>query len=108
MLPSHIRNEVRKIYEPFTLEEISDKVAELLLPADTEWKGKVQIIYQSLEGLRKSILSSRGDWYFSGEYPTSGGYKVLNTSYLKWYEGDDVTQLLNKWKNKFKRSKLYL
>jgi amidophosphoribosyltransferase len=89
LLPAQIHNEVKRIYELFTLKEISDKVGQLIVSSDIEWKGTVQVVYQPLEGLKKAIPDSRGDWYFSGEYPTSGGYKVLNNSYLKWYEGDN-------------------
>ncbi len=87
--PSQLNNELKVIYDRFTLEEISNKVAELVNPSDLHWDGSLQVIYQSLEGLRKAIPRFSGDWYFSGNYPTPGGYKVLNDSFLKWYEGGD-------------------
>jgi amidophosphoribosyltransferase len=86
---SAILNSVKKIYERFSLNDLSHKVAQLLSPSDTEWKGSIEIIYQTLDGLKKAMPHARGDWYFSGDYPTPGGYRVLNNSYLKWFEGDD-------------------
>ncbi len=85
--PSQMRNEVKRIYEPFTCEEISNKVAELITPA--EWKGSIQVIYQSIEGLHEAIDGHYGGWYFSGNYPTPGGLAVLNNSYLMWCSGDN-------------------
>lgn len=82
-------NDVKKIYEHFTLKEISESVARLITPTDTDWKGSIQVIYQSLEGLHRAIPGFSGDWVFSGDYPTPGGLKVLNTSYLNWCEGKD-------------------
>ncbi|HEY2811742.1 MAG TPA: hypothetical protein VGJ00_10200 [Rhabdochlamydiaceae bacterium] len=84
-----MQNHVKKIYEGLSLPEISQKVAEFITPSDLEWKGEIQIIYQTIEGLHKAMCA-KGDWYFSGDYPTPGGTKVLNTSFLKWYEGDDA------------------
>lgn len=85
-LPPHkLTNEIKKLYDRFTLEEISHKVAELIKPADA--KGvQIQVIYQTIDGLHKSMPGYDGDWYFTGEYPTPGGYQVLNTSYLNWCE----------------------
>jgi amidophosphoribosyltransferase len=83
-----IQNQVKQIYEPFTLGELSNKIAELVTPQNTDWKGTVQIVYQSLEGLRRAIPDFKGDWYFSGDYPTPGGFQVLNTSFLNWHKGD--------------------
>jgi len=85
--PSQMRNEVKRIYDPFTLEEISNKVAELITPAG--WEGSIQVIYQSIEGLHEAIPGLYGDWYFSGHYPTPGGLAVLNNSYLMWCSGDN-------------------
>lgn len=77
-------NHVKDIYAPFTDEEISCKIAEMLTPSDT--KAEVEIIYQALEGLHKSIPHNPGDWYFSGEYPTPGGLKMVNKAYIDYYE----------------------
>lgn len=66
-----MHNYVKEIYAPFTDEEISEKIVELLTPAGTH--AKVQIVYQTLEGLHKACPAHPGDWYFSGDYPTPGG-----------------------------------
>jgi amidophosphoribosyltransferase len=80
-------NHVTAIYERFTLDEISAKIAELVRPRDIEWGGRVEIIYQSVEGLRVAIPNHAGVWYFTGEYPTPGGNRVVNNSYLDWRRG---------------------
>ncbi len=82
--PRRLVNHVGLIYERFSLEQVSDKVAQLVRPPDLDWDGEVRIIYQSIEGLRAAIPGHDGDWYFTGNYPTPGGYKVLNRSYLNW------------------------
>lgn len=78
-------NLVKKIYEPFTEEEISKKIAEIVKP--TELKSDLEIIYQSIEGLHKSCPNHLGDWYFTGDYPTPGGNKVANKSFINFIEG---------------------
>lgn len=80
-----IQNYVKEIYEPFTAEEISDKIAEILTPAGVE--AEVKIVYQSLEDLHASCPKTPGDWYFSGDYPTPGGNKVVNRSFIYYVEG---------------------
>ncbi len=85
--PARMANHVAAIYEPFGLEELSGKIGQLVRPASLRWKGDVRIIYQSVEGLHRAIPNHAGDWYFTGRYPTPGGYKVLNTSYLNWRLG---------------------
>lgn len=87
-LPSgQIVNHVAAIYDGFSLDELSAKIAQLVRPKNLRWDGDIQIIYQTVEGLRKSIPNHHGDWYFTGNYPTPGGFKVLNTSYLNWRAG---------------------
>ena len=81
-----ITNCVRDIYEPFTTEQISAKIAELVCPRNAEWKGDVEIIYQSIEALHQSIPNHRGDWYFTGNYPTPGGYEVVNKAFVNYFE----------------------
>ncbi|MHC4947521.1 MAG: amidophosphoribosyltransferase [Planctomycetota bacterium] len=88
--PERMDNHVAAIYDRFTLEEISAKVAELVRPASISWRGPVDVIYQSIDGLQKAIPGHTGDWYFTGRYPTPGGYRVLNTSYLNWRHHVDV------------------
>ena len=83
-----IVNVVKEIYEPFTAEQISAKIAELLRP-DTI-NAEVDIIYQSIEGLHNAIPNHTGDWYFTGNYPTAGGNKVVNKSFINYMEGKNV------------------
>ena len=79
-------NYVRRIYDAFTDDQISRKIVELLRPDDIE--AEVEIVYQSLEGLHNACPNHPGDWYFSGDYPTPGGYKLLNSAYIDYYEND--------------------
>lgn len=78
-------NYVKAIYDCFTDDEISDEIAEMLTPEGT--KAEVKLIYQSIEGLHNAIPDHPGDWYFSGNYPTPGGVKMLNRAFMNWYEG---------------------
>ena len=87
LLDIEIRNCVKAIYAPFTQEEISRKIAGMLT-ADGSINAEVDIIYQSLEGLRDAIPTCPGDWYFSGDYPTSGGVRLVNRAYINFYEGN--------------------
>jgi len=80
-----IVNYVHEIYRPFTAEQISDKIAELLKP--DECISEVQIVYQSVENLHAACPNDTGDWYFTGNYPTPGGNKVVNSSFINYYEG---------------------
>jgi hypothetical protein len=81
-----LTNHVRRIYEPFTPEEISRRIVELVRPKNIEWKGEVEIIFQSIESLHAAVPHHTGDWYFTGKYPTSGGYRVVNQAYVNYYE----------------------
>ena len=81
-------NYVKAIYEPFTAEEISAKIAQIITPKEV--KAKVEVIYQSLENLHIACPNHLGDWYFSGNYPTPGGNKVVNKAYINWMEGKNA------------------
>ncbi|MCC8117124.1 MAG: amidophosphoribosyltransferase [Bacteroidales bacterium] len=83
--PEQQVNCVKEIYAPFTDQEISDQIAKMLTPVNT--KAKVDILYQSLDGMHKSIPNHPGDWYFSGDYPTPGGVRQVNRAYVNYYEG---------------------
>jgi amidophosphoribosyltransferase len=83
-----IRNVVKDIYAPFTPNQISKKIAELLTPPDL--KAEVEVIYQSLEGLHNACTNNSGDWYFSGNYPTPGGNKVANKAFINYMEGKNI------------------
>ena len=79
-----VRNFVKEIYTPFTDEEISSKIAELLTPNNIH--AKVEIIFQKVENLHKACPNNTGDWYFTGDYPTPGGNKVVNKAFINWME----------------------
>ncbi len=86
MLPKEqIKNYVQEIYTSFSDDEISMKIAELLTPVNIN--AKVEIIYQTVENLHKSCPNNLGDWYFTGNYPTPGGNKVVNRAFINWMEG---------------------
>ncbi|MDE5690568.1 MAG: amidophosphoribosyltransferase, partial [Duncaniella sp.] len=87
LLDIEMRNCVKDIYAPFTQEEISRKIVEMLT-ADGSINAEVDIIYQTLEGQREAIPSCPGDWYFSGDYPTPGGVRLVNRAYVNFYEGN--------------------
>lgn len=80
-------NYVKEIYSPHTAQEISNKIAELLTPEDLN--AKVDIIYQSIEMLHKACPEHTGDWYFTGDYPTYGGNRVVNQSFINYVEKND-------------------
>ncbi len=82
-----IVNYVKEIYAPFTDEEISVKMAQMLTPEGT--KAEIEIVFQSIENLHKATPNHRGDWYFSGNYPTPGGNRMVNTAFLNYIEGID-------------------
>jgi amidophosphoribosyltransferase len=88
--PERMRNHVRLLYDLFDLGQIEGKVAELVRSKSLAWPGEIRVIYQSVDGLRMSMPDYAGDWYFTGEYPTPGGYRVLNTAYLNWRRGSDA------------------
>lgn len=84
--PETLVNYVKEIYAPFTDKEISAKMVELLTPKGT--KAKVEIVYQTLEGLHASCPDHPGDWYFSGDYPTPGGTRMVNQAFINYMEDD--------------------
>lgn len=84
--PSKLENCVKAVYEPFTDDEISAKIAAMLTPPETH--ARVDILYQSIEGLHKAVPSSPGDWYFSGNYPTPGGIRLVNRAFINYFEGN--------------------
>ena len=81
-----VENVVKAIYAPFTPEEISAKMVELLRPEDT--RAEVELVFQSLEGLHEAIPHHHGDWYFSGDYPTPGGSHLVNKAFIDYVEQD--------------------
>jgi amidophosphoribosyltransferase len=81
----HPENYVKEMYAPFTAEQISDKIAQLLKTEDIN--AQVEIIYQSIDKLHKACPDHPGDWYFTGNYPTKGGMRVVNKAFMNFYEG---------------------
>ena len=83
-----IQNFVKEIYKPFTATEISSKIVELLTPKIV--KARILIVFQSIEDLHEACPDHSGDWYFTGDYPTPGGNKVVNRSFINYVEGRDA------------------
>ena len=84
---SPLVNHVRRIYEPFTPEEISAKIVERVRPARARsGSGEIEIIFQTIENLHAAVPNHPGDWYFTGKYPTPGGYRVVSQAYVNYYE----------------------
>jgi amidophosphoribosyltransferase len=84
----HTENVVRQLYKPFTPEEISDKIAQLITPSNVTIP--VEVIYQTIEDLHECCPTNTGDWYFTGNYPTPGGNKVCNKAFVNYVEGNNV------------------
>ncbi len=84
---AEIRNELMPLYELFTYEEITRKIAQIVTPPNI--KPKIELIYQTVEGLRQACPNNNGDWYFSGIYPTPGGNRVVNRAFIKYMENRD-------------------
>ena len=79
-------NYVKEVYDPLTDEEISDKIRDLLLPKD--FTSEVEVIFQTVDNLHKACPENLGDWYFTGDYPTDGGNRVVNRAFINFYEGN--------------------
>jgi amidophosphoribosyltransferase len=88
MPKEEVENYVKAIYEPFTDQQISDRIAQIITPKGT--KAEVQVIYQTLDNLHIACPDHLGDWYFSGDYPTPGGNKVVNKAFANWMEGKNI------------------
>ncbi|NBV38060.1 MAG: amidophosphoribosyltransferase [Verrucomicrobia bacterium] len=86
---SAMKNHVQRIYDAFTENEISAKAAELVYPRKSGWKGELILLFQKIDSLHKACPTSLGDWYFTGKYPTAGGYGVLNQAYINFWEKRD-------------------
>lgn len=80
-------NAVKRVYESFTDEEISAEVSRMVSPEESDWKGEVQVVFQTIENLREAIGGPCGDWYFTGDYPTPGGFATVNAAYIRWFDG---------------------
>lgn len=82
-----MRNAVKRVYEAFTDEEISAEISRMVTPESSDWKGEVQVIFQTIANLHEAIEGPSGDWYFTGDYPTPGGYATVNSAYIRWFDG---------------------
>ena len=83
---SEYENYLKSLYDLYSSKDISNKISELLTPEG--YQIPVKVVYQSIEGLHQSCPKNKGDWYFTGNYPTHGGLKVLNTAFINWFEGN--------------------
>lgn len=83
-----VENYVKAIYEPFTDQQVSDRIAQIITPK--EINAEVKVIYQTLDNLHTACPDHTGDWYFSGDYPTPGGNKVVNRAFVNWMEGKNT------------------
>lgn len=84
---NQVINHVKDIYAPFSDEQISDKIAELVSPSDL--KAELKVIFQTVENLHQACPENLGDWYFTGDYPTPGGNRVVNQAFINFYEGNN-------------------
>lgn len=89
---SELENPLRKLYEPFTPEELNEKMVELLRPEGVDTP--IELVYQSLELLHEDIPGHPGDWYFSGHYPTPGGTRMICKAFINYYQKSDLQGLL--------------
>jgi amidophosphoribosyltransferase len=83
-----MKNYLKELYDLFTADEISAKISQIVTPTDIT--AEVEVIYQSIENLHEACPNHKGDWYFTGDYPTPGGTKVVNKAFINYYEGSDA------------------
>ncbi|MBR66211.1 MAG: amidophosphoribosyltransferase, partial [Flavobacteriaceae bacterium] len=84
-VPTKIKNIVKEIYNPFTDNQISKEISRML--KDEDITADVDVVFQSIENLHKACPNHLGDWYFSGDYPTPGGNKIVNKAFMNYYDG---------------------
>jgi amidophosphoribosyltransferase len=87
---SKLKNHVRALYDAVDHPTLENAVADLIRPPGLAWKGTLQVVYQTLDGLKRAMPNHTGTWYFDGNYPTPGGLRVLNTAYLQWCRREDA------------------
>jgi amidophosphoribosyltransferase len=80
-------NCVKEVYAAFSDEDISAEISRMVYPEKTDWKGQVEVIFQTIENLHTAIEGPTGDWYFTGDYPTLGGFAMVNMAFIRWHEG---------------------
>lgn len=86
---SEMVNHVKRIYDRYTDDQISNKIADIVYPKDTAWKGDLDIIFLTVEKMKAALPVHNGDWYFTGDYPTPGGFSTLNQAFINYYENKD-------------------
>lgn len=79
-------NHVRKLYDPFTSEQISARISKLVRPTNIAWDGEIEVIFQGIDNLHAAVPEHTGDWYFTGKYPTPGGYRVVNQAFVNYFD----------------------
>jgi amidophosphoribosyltransferase len=84
------RNHVRALYEPFTIEEINEKIVEMLCPEGMQ--APIELVFQSIEGLHEACPNHPGDWYFTGHYPTPGGTRLCNEAFIHYIDNKQKKQ----------------
>ena len=83
---AEMKNHVKRIYDRYTVDQVSAKIADLVYPKEVPWSGRLEILFLEVEKMKEALGSHDGDWYFTGNYPTSGGLSVLNKAYINFYE----------------------
>ncbi|GAA5484411.1 amidophosphoribosyltransferase [Haloferula sargassicola] len=84
---AEMTNAVTRVYEAFSDDQISEEISRMVTPEECDWKGEVQVVFQTIANLHAAIGKPCGDWYFTGDYPTAGGYATVNAAYIRWYDG---------------------
>ena len=79
-------NHVKRLYDRYTNQQIADKIAELVYPKNVDWQGELEILFLTVEKMHAALPKNNGDWYFTGNYPTPGGYATLNQAYINYFE----------------------
>lgn len=86
--PLSCYNPIKKLYDQFTQQELEEKIAELIYPHDSSWGKELKVMYQTIDEMHQAIPGYTGDWYFTGNYPTPGGYRVVINSFINWYNSN--------------------
>jgi amidophosphoribosyltransferase len=82
-------NHVKRLYDRYTAEQISKKIGELVYPKNIPWQGDLDVVFLPVEKMRAALPNNNGDWYFTGNYPTPGGYAMLNKAFINYFENKD-------------------
>ncbi|MFL5729465.1 MAG: amidophosphoribosyltransferase, partial [Cytophagaceae bacterium] len=88
LLSGNVANHVKALYEPFTYEQVSKKISQIVTPKNC--KAEIEVVFQTIDNLHKACPKHLGDWYFTGDYPTPGGNRVVNKAFMFFMEGKAV------------------